>query len=55
MVGAWRMMVMHHARDSARGMFSLCVLARRVVRSVPTAGVATRHRDGMRSGRRDGV
>jgi hypothetical protein len=35
MVGARRMMVMH-ARDSARGMITLYVFARRVVRSVPT-------------------
>jgi hypothetical protein len=55
MVGAWRMMVMH-ARDPARGMITLYVFARRVVRSVPTvvrsvptANVATRHRDGVRS------
>jgi hypothetical protein len=62
MVGARRMMVMH-ARDSARGMITLYVFARRVVRSVPTvvrsmptvvrsmptADVATRHRAGVRS------
>jgi hypothetical protein len=50
------MMVMH-ARDSARGMLTLYVFARRVVRSMPTADmpsadvatadVATRHRDGV--------
>lgn len=54
------MMVMH-ARDSARGlltprgMFTLCAFARRVVRSMPSADAATRHRDGVRSGRCDGV
>ena len=48
-------MVMH-ARDSARGgMIALCVIARRVVRSMPSADVATRHRSGVRSGHRDGV
>jgi hypothetical protein len=49
-------MVMH-ARDPARGlltprgMLTLCVFARRVVRNMPTADadVATRHRDGVRS------
>jgi hypothetical protein len=55
MVGAWRMMVMH-ARDPARGMITpargmiaLHVFARRVVRSLRTANVATRHPDGVRS------
>jgi hypothetical protein len=61
MVGAWRMMVMH-ARDSARarGMLTLYVFARRVVRSMPAADVPfadvataddvpTRRRDGVRS------
>jgi hypothetical protein len=44
-----------HARDSARGLLTLCAFARRVVRSMPSADAATRHRDGVRSGRCDGV
>jgi hypothetical protein len=39
MVRAWRMRVLH-ARDSAGGM---------LVRTMPSADVATRHRDGVRS------
>jgi len=57
MVGAQRMMMVMHARDSARGlltpreMLTLSMFTRRVVRSMPTADadVATRHRDGVRS------
>jgi hypothetical protein len=47
MVRAWRMRVMLRARDSARGMLALDVFARRVVRTMPTADVATHHRDGV--------
>jgi hypothetical protein len=51
------MMMVMHARDSARGlltpreMLTLSMFTRRVVRSMPTADadVATRHRDGVRS------
>jgi hypothetical protein len=54
MVRAWRVMVMH-ARDSVRGMLALDEFARRVVRNMPTADVATRRRGRVRSSRRDGV
>jgi hypothetical protein len=50
MVRAWRMMALR-ARDSARGMLALDVFADRVVRTMPTAEVPTRHRDGVRSRR----
>jgi hypothetical protein len=46
MVRAWRMMLMR-ARDSARGMLALDVFVRRAVRTMSTADVATRHRDGV--------
>ena len=55
-VGARRMMMVMHSRDFAHaGMIALCVFARRVVRSMPTADVATRNRGGVRSGHRDGM
>jgi hypothetical protein len=50
------MMMVMHARDFAHaGVIALCVFARRVVRSMPTADVATRNRGGVRGGHRDGV
>ena len=56
MVGARRMMMVMHSRDFAGArMIALCVFARRVVRSMPTADVATRNRGGVRSGHRDGM
>ena len=49
------MMVMHSRDFSHARMIALCVFARRVVRSMPTADVATRNRGGVRSGHCDGV